>query len=114
MAKGPESDDLPGGRPHWDDVLLQNLPAVETASSDEDFNSALTTLIEAAGPMANLITVLPTIPDSLKFNLDLSWINDPVFSTDVRALLDTVRVRFRPISLFVHDSLVPGTIHVSV
>lgn len=79
----------------WDDVLLESLDQIKTASDNESFNNALLEMINQAGPMGAHSTPLPTVPDSLNNNSDMSWIYAPILSEQISAKLDTIKVRFR-------------------
>jgi hypothetical protein len=79
-----------------DSTLVQLLPQIEAATTPADFNQVLLGLINTPGAPALPTVPLPVIPDSLMYNLNLSWLQDPVFSQQVRDALDTIRVRFRP------------------
>ncbi len=81
---------------NWDLVLFQTLDNVKNDASNSDFNKTLGSIINSAGKMAQPATQLPDVPDSLKYNLNLNWLSDPVFSNEIRARLDTVRDWFRP------------------
>ena len=81
---------------NWNLVLFQTLDKVKNDTSNSDFNKTLGNMINSAGNMAQPRTQLPNIPDSLKCNLNLNWMNDPVFSNKIRERLDTVRDWFRP------------------
>jgi len=85
---------------NWDNELLTLLDNIKGDSSNEDYNKSLIGLLNSAGKMAVRDIALPDVPDSMKFNLDLSWINDFIFSDSVQAALDTIKVRFRPQSNF--------------
>jgi carboxyl-terminal processing protease len=82
---------------NWDSVLIADLPLVKAAVTNSDFNNALDTILNAAGPMA-LTTSPPcdTMAANLKRNLNFGWINDPIFRNDVFAGLDTIKKNFRP------------------
>jgi C-terminal processing protease CtpA/Prc len=85
---------------NWDSVLLHTLPLIKDAVTTNEFNDALDSMLLAAGPMAIATTPSPdTLPLELKRNLNFSWINDPVFRTDVKVLLDTIKNNFRPHSI---------------
>jgi carboxyl-terminal processing protease len=82
---------------NWDSILVARLPAIKNAVTNTDFNNALDTLLNAAGPMAIVPGVLPdTISPLLKRNRNFSWINDTLLRADVRVILDTIRNNFRP------------------
>ena len=50
---------------NWDSVLLHTLPLVRSASTSNEFNDALDTMLLAAGPMALSSTYFP---DTLRRN----------------------------------------------
>ena len=81
----------------WDSVLTASLPVIKNAGSTDEFNDALASMLTAAGPMEIATTPSPdTLPPELKRNLNFGWINDPVFRSDVKVVLDTIRNNFRP------------------
>jgi carboxyl-terminal processing protease len=108
----------------WDSALVRTLPLIESAITKNDFNNAIDTLLNIAGPMSTASAILPdTISPALKRNRDFSWINDSIFNNNIRALLDTIKSNFRPHSscwvqnnnysssyqgwlVFPHDSLI--------
>ena len=82
---------------NWDSVLVNSFPVIKNAVSGNEFNDALYQMLQAAGPMAPATTPSPdTLPAELTRNISTGWINDPLLRTDVRALLDTIRINFRP------------------
>ncbi len=82
---------------NWDSVLIRCLPLVKSAATKNDFNDALDTMLNAAGPMA-LTTAPPcdTMAPELKRNLNSAWINDTMLRADVQTILDTIKNNFRP------------------
>ncbi len=84
------------GTKNWDNALFQALDGVKNDASNTDFNNTLGSMINSAGKMAQPTTQLPNVPDSLKYNLNLNWLNDPIFSNEIKSRLDTVRDWFRP------------------
>jgi carboxyl-terminal processing protease len=82
---------------NWDSVLISRLPSIKNAVTNNDFNNALDTLLNAAGGTVIVPGVLPdTISPALKRNRNFSWMNDPILRTDVRVILDTIKNNFRP------------------
>ena len=82
---------------NWDSILIHCLPLVKSAVTQNDFNNALDTMLNAAGPMA--ITHAPpcdTVPPELSRNLNFGWINNPILRLDVQTILDTIKNNFRP------------------
>ncbi len=92
------------GRRHWDDIFIETLADVKAAQDDQAYNAALLHMLQRAGNMTKPSSFLPLVSDSLKFNLDLSWIQDTIFSYEVKAELDTIRQYFRPRSNYYVES----------
>ena len=84
------------GNKNWDKQLFIALEKVKNDESNDDFNNTLLALIDSAGTMEKSNTVLPNIPDSLKFNLDFSWFKSSIFLDTTTSMLDTIRSWFRP------------------
>lgn len=85
------------GLVNWDTLMVHTLPLIKNATSADDFNDALDTLLSAAGPMAIATTPSPdTLPAELKRNLNFSWINDPLLRSEIQMKLDTIVQNFRP------------------
>jgi hypothetical protein len=82
---------------NWDSVLLSTLPTIFSATTFNQFNDALDTMLAAAGPMVISSSYFPdTIPIERKRNRDWSWVSSPMLRTDVRIQLDTIKNNFRP------------------
>ncbi|MEW5797567.1 MAG: T9SS type A sorting domain-containing protein [Bacteroidota bacterium] len=79
------------GAYNWDSVLIQTLPDVINASSETQYNTAILSMIKKPGMTARTFIPPPVIPESLKFNLDLAWINDPIFSSEVKDSLNAIK-----------------------
>ena len=79
------------GQQNWDSVLIQKIP-LYLAAKDKDAISRLTAdwLTETGTPKA-CQSCDNNIPDSCKFNLDLSWISNANFSRDVAGRLQFIR-----------------------
>ncbi len=92
--------ELAKGAINWDDELLDALENIKNASDNTAFNQELLKLLNQAGEMQTSTSNLPVVPDSLNNNTDFSWIEEEILSDDVRSILDTIRVRFRPQSNF--------------
>lgn len=84
------------GTVDWDEILLTSIDGIKSAPDNASFNDSLYQVINQAGPMEIKSTILPNVPDSLNNNSDKAWMNASIFSEPVRAILDTIRVRFRP------------------
>lgn len=81
---------------NWDSVLVNTLPQIQSAQTNQDFKDILYNMVMAPGEMGIPSGPPPNIPDSLFFNLHLDWFNDTALSQAVTDALDTIRVRFRP------------------
>ena len=82
---------------NWDSVLVSTLPLIKNAVTNYEFNDALSSMLSAAGPMEIATTPSPdTLLPELKRNLNFGWINDPIFRSDVKVLLDTIKNNLRP------------------
>ncbi len=84
------------GSVNWDDELLESMSGIKNAADNISFNDSLLLMLNNAGEMGIISDTLPNIPDSLNNNSDYSWIQNPIFSDSVKAILDTIRSRFRP------------------
>jgi len=87
---------IANGSINWDDELLRAINGAKYAPTNPSFNDSIQMMLNNAGDMGISTSILPDVPDSLNNNTDLDWIQNPFFSDIVRALLDTIRVRFRP------------------
>ena len=88
--------EIANGSINWDDELLRAINGAKYAPTNASFNDSIQMMLNNAGDMGISTSILPDVPDSLNNNTDLNWIQNPIFSDTVRALLDTIRVRFRP------------------
>ncbi len=80
----------------WDDQLLTAIAATKNAGSDAEFSAIVLAMLNSAGPMATSTATLPEVPDDLNNNLDHSWIDQPIFSAEVRLELQAILEKFRP------------------
>jgi len=74
-----------GGKTNWDKQLIEVLPKIEQAQTQEEFSLALEKWIDALGKVQKVEPILP--PKEVEFfdkNFDLSWIsNDKLFSKNL-------------------------------
>jgi len=85
---------------NWDSVLMSTLPLMKNAVTNNDFNDVLHQMLLAAGSMKIATTSThDTLPLELKRNLNLDWIYDVTFRSDVKDILDTIKNNFRPHSI---------------
>ncbi len=88
--------EIASGSINWDDELFKAIHGAKLSLTNAGFNDSLQMILNNAGTMGCSSTTLPVVPDSLNNNLDMSWIQNDIFSDTVKALLDTIRSRFRP------------------
>jgi len=89
VAKGPATV-------NWNDALLAHLAQITPETTDEQYYQSLTEMLNKAGIMAEPTTQLPVLPDSLKPNLDLNWLNDSFITAELKTKLFTIKDKFRP------------------
>lgn len=89
VAKGPATV-------NWDNALIAHLAQVTPDMTAEAYNQSLLEMLSTAGTMAEPTTTLPVLPDSLKPNLDLNWLNDSFLNDEIKQKLAAVRDKFRP------------------
>lgn len=78
-----------------DPILLTLVPRIIAAANDDEFNSALDSLFNFAGPVSSRSGSLPQLADREKRNFDLSWFHSPIFSSSNAARLDSIYANFR-------------------
>jgi carboxyl-terminal processing protease len=71
----------------WDTLLNTTVNQVLLASSNAEFNDILLGMFNKVGN--NSFQANPPAPPDTNFNVDIGWINDPVFSQPVRDFLNT-------------------------
>lgn len=87
---------IAAGYVNWDDQLLIALEQLDNCNADIEFNSILDTFINSAGVMGVNSTELPSIPDSLMFSRDFTWMTNHIFDTNNQNRLTDVLDKFRP------------------
>jgi hypothetical protein len=100
--------EVANGSVNWDDELLNAIGGIKNAPDNVSFNDSLLMMLNNAGVMEISSDALPIFPDSLNNNSDYTWIQNPIFSDSVKAILDTIRSRFRPQSNVYVDEAWPG------
>ncbi len=100
--------EIAAGNVDWDTVLLSTLPNITPANNEEEFNQILMGMIRSAGSMKIPTTDPPQITDDLKYNLQLDWMSDSIFSDSLKAALDTIKTNFRPQSHYLVDEAWTG------
>ncbi len=84
------------GNLSWDTELIRTLRKIKIDTTEAEFNKTLLALIKRAGTLSYPDTALVNVPDSLKFNLNLNWLQSSIFSDSVKSYLDSIRIKFRP------------------
>lgn len=79
----------------WDSVLVESIRKMNIASNNEDFNTVLTGMLRAAGPMERAGGPIE-IPPENAINMDFTWINSEYFSQEARDSLNIIRDNSRP------------------
>jgi len=99
----------------WDTLLHTTVESVLAAGSNEEFNAAMLTMLNKVGNNAYQESQFP-YPDT-NLNFDDSWIDDAVFSNEVRSFLDTFSVHIYPDTsgclVSLNDGQTPGYISLS-
>jgi len=88
--------EVANGNVDWDNALLEVIPQVKAAEDDDAFNAIVLDWLTAVGDPGNFPDSKPQVPDSLNNNRDLSWMENPVFSTEVQANLQHLWDNARP------------------
>jgi carboxyl-terminal processing protease len=84
------------GNIDWDQQLLNTLSRLRTAETNGELSNLMLSLAENAGGTITPARNRPFYPDSLLYNLDLSWFNDPVFNSAIKNKLNEIWSDFRP------------------
>ncbi|MCK4662656.1 MAG: T9SS type A sorting domain-containing protein [Bacteroidales bacterium] len=88
--------EIANGNVNWDYELLAVINEIKNAATNNAFNDTLQKMLNNAGEMGTSSNTIPDVPDSLNNNTDYTWIQNSIFSDSVRAILDTIKNRFRP------------------
>lgn len=81
---------------NMDSILIALIPEIEDAADDAAFNASLMKMFAFAGPMPTATADPPILADSQKINLNLGWHGDVALNASLRALLDSIRINYRP------------------
>ncbi|MBB3699569.1 hypothetical protein KMW28_24420 [Flammeovirga yaeyamensis] len=80
------------GTQDWDSVFIARLDSVKNIQTKDQLNNYYSQWIKSLGNIEKCENCADDLPDSLKVNLDLSWINDSnVFSTEVMNQLNFIK-----------------------
>lgn len=86
-----------GCNKNLDSILVALIPEIESDSTSSLLNISLLKMFAYAGPMPSATTPPPSLTPDETINLNLAWQNDTALSPEVQALLDSIRVNFRPV-----------------
>src|SRR5665213_569308 len=93
-----------GCNKNLDSNLIALIPEIENDSSNSLFNASLLKIFAYAGPMPTASVPPPLLTPDQTINLNLSWQYDTSLSPEVQALLDSIRVNFRPAQSCYYES----------
>ena len=80
------------GAIHWDSALVATVPKVRGARTKAEFETALQSLLDAAGAVPPCASCAPAAHDSLRKNVDFRWLTDSkTFGADITRQLIAVR-----------------------
>src|ERR1017187_9448599 len=80
------------GKMDWDQALIDKIPVVEAATNKKDLSRIYVDWIKGLGKVRHCRNCKNEIPDSLKYNLDLHWMDDKSMIEDsLRTMLYFVR-----------------------
>lgn len=79
----------------WNLLLAHAIDSTLTSTSTASFNAILLEVLQAVGEVPHATGKLVN-PADINFNAQFDWMDDPLFSEDVRGNLDSIEVNFRP------------------
>ena len=80
------------GSIHWDSALVATVPKVRSARTKAEFETALQSLLDAAGAVPPCASCRPAAHDSLRQNVDFRWLTDSkAFGADLTRQLIAIR-----------------------
>ena len=80
----------------WDQTLVDAIPSIKEAPSNESFNDLLIDLMDIAGPIQEATIPAEEIAQDLRYNLNLDWFEESILSQAVKERLIELRDNFRP------------------
>lgn len=80
----------------WDEELITRLDKIKNSSTNEEFNQILLSMINSAGEMAIPSTPPAQALDSIRIISNYDWIENPIFSDQVKSKLLNIKTNFRP------------------
>jgi len=97
------------GRYDWDQELIKKIPLIKAATTKNEINKILIDWINNLGKIKLCKSDNNNVPDSLKFNLDISWINDStVFDKELIAKLTSIKENRAKHQYYIKEGLPPS------
>lgn len=81
---------------NWNNLLIPAIDSVLVSTSNASFNDILLSMLNAAGVIPHATTPLVN-NNTLNKNAHFEWADDVQFSQQVRDILDSIEVNFRPV-----------------
>lgn len=79
------------GHWNWDSMLITKIPLFLSAKDKDDISRLSDNWLKELGDVGICNSCYRNVPDSLNYNLDLSWINEKTFKPNVIAQLNFIR-----------------------
>lgn len=80
----------------WDNELITRIDSIKNSSTNEEFNQILLSMINSVGEMAILTTAPPEVLDSIRIISNYDWIENQIFSDEVKSKLLNIKTNFQP------------------
>ena len=94
----------------WDDVLVNTLRRVKSATSVVEYNSAIEQMISSAGEVQTAKTAAPILAKERQLTVDYTWMRDAtMLSPNSITALENIRSNFRPFQSFYISASGVGT-----
>lgn len=100
--------EVANGNVNLNNELINSLPGIKAAPTNEAFNDSLLLLINKCGETAVGQGEATVFPDSLNLVSDWSWMDDELLSTEVKDQLHYIHDQFRPMSHVTIDEAFEG------
>lgn len=88
--------EVAAGAIDWDNELLRTARAISIVDTDEEYNNLILEMLDRAGEMQSTDAELPEVIDSLNNNSDLSWMDAPILSPNLKERIKEIHTKFRP------------------
>ena len=80
---------------NWNDLLIKAIDSTIVSTSNNSFNVIINEMLASAGQVSHATDSLVLDAD-INLNAHFEWIDDPYFSQEVKDILDSVLINFRP------------------